>query len=161
MADGLAPACDVNVAAVSSVPVGLPALNVVLAWTFALVVIATYARLAQIVESRPHNVADDVGIVVDVSPVCEGFAWVTLRLPHHALRGALMVGGMLVHHVVVTSNVEHFEVWVIDFPVFVPRTESFGDWARLVTLLHGSLQFASCGYYGYLLAFENLVAYAP
>ena len=161
MADGLTPASYVNIPTVSSMPVGLSTLDVVLARTLTLIVISPYARLAQIVESRPYDVADDVGIVFDISPVLEGITRITLRLPHHALRVALMVGGMLMHHVVVAGNIEYLEMRVGDFPIIIPCAEGFGDGSCPIALQHGCLEFSRCGYDGYILALNNLVANAP
>ena len=161
MADGFAPACDIHIAAVGTVPVGLAAVNIVLSRSLTLVVISTDASLAKIVKTRPDNVADDVGIAVYQCPILESIAWITLRLPHHTPRIALMVGSMLMDHVVVTTNIKHIEVRIVDFPVIVPGTERLSHWARLVVIQNGLLQLTGRGNDADILTLYHLVADAP
>ena len=105
------------------------------------------ARLAQIVEACPHDVADDIGEVAGALPVAERVARVALRLPEDALRSPHMVGGMPVHHVVVAHDVERFGVRVVDFPVVVPGAQGLGHRACVVVPQHLAAHIAGGGHH--------------
>ena len=161
MTNGLPPTSDIDIAAIGTVPFGLSSVNPVFTRTFSIVIVTTYAALAQVVKARPHNVANDIGIVMHQFPVAEGIARITLRLPHHTLGVALMVAGVFVNHVVIATNVEHLEMRVVDLPVAVPGAEGLGHRTCVVNLLDGCLQLASCGDHADILTLDDLVADTP
>ena len=142
-------------------PVGLTSTDVMLTGPLALVVVAAYARFAQVVKTCPYDITNNIWIFLHQRPVLEGIAGKALRLPHHALGGTLMVAGVLVDHVVIAADIEHIEVRVVDFPVTVPRAESFGDGTRVVHLQNGLLQLASSGDDADVLTLNHLIADAP
>ena len=161
MTDGLSPSCHVHIAAAGSVPVGLSAFGKTLAWTLAVVVVASDARLTQVVEPRPYYISHDVRVVVADSPVSEGIPREALCLPDHTFGVALMVGCMLEYHIVVAHDVKHLGMRVIDFPIAVPCTERLGDGSRLVPLEDGLLHKSCRCDDADFLALDHLVADAP
>ena len=161
VADRLTPACDIDITTVSPMPVGLATLDVVLARLLAVIVITADTRLTQIVKSCPHDVTHHVRMVLHDRPVPESIPGEALRLPHHALRVALMVGGMLEYHIVIAHHVEHLGVRVIDLPVAVPGTKGLGDGARLIPCQDGSLELAGGGNHTDILSLDDLIADAP
>ena len=73
-----------------------------------------------------------------------------------------MVGSMFEQHIIISGNVEHFSVRVIDFPVSVPCTEGLGYRPPFgIQLKDGILQLAGGGDYTDGLALYDLVANAP
>ena len=142
-------------------PIGLSTFYEALAWTITLIIVAPDTRFAQIVETCPDDVAYDIGIIVNKSPVPEGIARITLRLPHHAFRIALVIGSMLEDHIVVTNHVEHLCMWVVDFPIAVPCTECLCDGTCLIALQDGSLQLSCRLDHANLLALDHFVADTP
>ena len=83
-------------------------------------------------------------MVIHSCPVAEGITRITFRLPHHALGVALMVTAVLENHVVVTTDIKHLEVGIIDFPVAIPGTEGFCDRTCVINLQDSLLQQACC-----------------
>ena len=162
MADRLAPAGDVHVAAVCSVPLGDAALHIVLTGSLALIVVPSDARLSEVVKAGPYDVSDYVGIRSDGLPVAEGAARVALGLPDDTLGGALMVGGVLVEHIVVADYVQDLGVRVEVLPYLTgPCAESFGDGAAVINFQNGFFQHPGSSHNRQLVALYNFVAKAP
>ena len=142
-------------------PVGHAAIAPVFAWRLAIVVVTADTRLAEIVEPRPNDVADDVRIVVYECPVLESIARIALRLPHHSLRIALVIAGVLEYHIVISTDVQHVEVRVIDFPIAVPSAESLGHRTCLVVIQYSLFQHLCRMDDADVLSLYHLVADAP
>src|ERR1700750_2917845 len=98
------PTADVYVAAVGQ----RPRIEVVLLPVAA----PAYARLADVVEGSPYEVAGDVRMIEHTHPVTERFERERLRRYHHAPGHASVVCLVPVLHVVVARNVERGEVRV-------------------------------------------------
>ena len=114
--------CDVvpcAAAAIGTMPRKLVAV-VMFTLRLSFIIEASDTRFAEVVDSRPHEVSDDIGMVVDPCPVGECVARVRFRLHHDARRDAFVVRRTFVHHVVVTHDVMRGSQRVVDFPIFVP-----------------------------------------
>lgn len=70
MGDGLAPSRQVDVAAIGTM-IGELEILVVLTRGLTLVIVATYTRLAQVVDARPYEIAYDIGMVYYPFPIAE------------------------------------------------------------------------------------------
>ena len=161
MRDGLSPSRQVDVAAVGRV-VGEHGVLPRLAGRLALVVVAADARLAEVVDARPDEVADDVLVVHRRAVVAVGVAGVALGLHHHALGHALVVALSLEDHVVVAHDVVTGGQGVVDVPVAVPGGQSRRHGAPLGV----ELAYELCHLRGrlddaYVLALYHLVARRP
>ena len=72
-----------------------------------------------------------------------------------------MVTGVLEDHIVIATDVEHFEVGVVDLPVTVPGTEGFCNRACPITLQDSLFQQSCSMYHADLFTFYYLVANTP
>ena len=161
MTDGFAPTRDVHIAAISTVPLGHTTIAPVFARRLAIVVVTTNARLAEIIESRPHDITYDIRIVVHECPVLESITRIALGLPHHTLRISLMIASMLEYHIIISADIQHVEVRVIDFPISVPGTERLSHGASGVIIQNSLLQQLSGVDHADVLALDDLIADAP
>ena len=161
MADGFAPACDIHIAAIGTMPLWHTAFAPVFAWRLAIVVVASDTGFAKVVKTCPHDIADDVWIVANKSPVAERITRITLGLPHHTFGIALMVAGVLEYHIIIATDIEYIKVRIEDFPIAVPSTESLCHGASLVVIQDSLLQHLCSVYHSDVLALYHLVAYAP
>ena len=119
------PPADVYVAAVGDVP-GVEILLLPVA-------APADARLADVVERRPDEIADDVRVVEHCRPVVERFEREGLCADHDPAGHARVVGLVTIFHVVVPRNVERCEVRVF---VFAHVVNGGGDGARRVESAH-------------------------
>ena len=72
-----------------------------------------------------------------------------------------MVAGVLENHIVITTDIEHIKVWVVDFPVSVPSTQSLSDRACSVVFEYFLLQQFSGVNHADVLTLDHLVTDAP
>ena len=97
---------------------------VVLTRGLTLVIVATYTRLAQVVDARPYEIAYDIGMVYYPFPVAESVTGKRLRLHHHPVGHSFVVSLGLVYHIIIAHDVMGSRQRVIDFPIAVPRSQS-------------------------------------